>query len=308
LVTDARYDEQATQELAGSGVAAAVVITREDGEAVATALGHQPRIGLEADHLSWSQTLQIDESWLSDSELVPTVGLVANLRRNKDAGEIARIEEAARITDDAVATVLALLAAGASERDVALELDTTLRRLGASGPAFETIVAAGPNGSLPHARPSDRLVEPTDLVIIDVGSIVDGYHSDMTRSWSVGEADGFQQGIWSTVAAAQAAGVDTVAAGVAASAVDVACRTVITEAGWGKHFIHGTGHGVGLEIHEEPWIGAKTDAPLEVGDVITVEPGIYVPGRAGVRIEDTVVVTETGCRALTLTPKTLGLP
>lgn len=308
LITDARYDEQAASELDEGGVTATVTITRDEGAALAGAISEGTPVGVEADDITWSRVRQMDEAWLPASELIPTRGLVATLRRGKDPGELARIEAAAAITDKAVHAVVPMLAEGATEREVALELDSAIRRLGASGPAFETIVAAGENGSLPHARPTSRAATAEDLVIVDVGAVVDGYHSDMTRTWSVGEPDSFQQEIWATVLEAQAAGVATVAAGVAANAVDAACRDVIDAAGWGDEFIHGTGHGVGLEIHEEPWLGARTEGALEAGDVITVEPGVYVPRRAGVRIEDTVVVTADGCRRLTGTEKQIALP
>jgi len=308
LVTDARYDQQAAAEVDAVGTGVEVVITRDDAAEVAAAVGGRQRVGLEAEHVTWSQQQLIAETWLPDSEIVPTTALVAGLRRRKDAGELARIEAAAGIADMAIELILPRLAEARAEREVALELDSEMRRLGASGPAFETIVAAGSNGSRPHARPSDRVISDGDLVIVDVGAVVDGYHSDMTRTWSVGEADSFQSEIWDTVVAAQAAGVEAVVSGIAANAVDEACRTVIADAGWGENFIHGTGHGVGLEIHEEPWLGARTEGELETGDVITVEPGIYVQGRAGVRIEDTVVVTEDGCRRLTATDKRMALP
>jgi Xaa-Pro aminopeptidase len=199
--------------------------------------------------------------------------------------------------------VLPLLAGGATELDVAAELDHRMRRLGASGSAFETIVAAGPNGALPHARPTGRPVAEGDLVVIDVGATVDGYRSDMTRTYVVGEPTPDQRRHLDVVAEAQAAGVAAVAPGVAAADVDAACRDVIDAAGWGAAFVHGTGHGVGLDIHEGPRVAATSAATLDVGHVVTVEPGVYLPGTGGVRVEDTVVVTAGGRRPLTLAPK-----
>jgi Xaa-Pro aminopeptidase len=308
LVTDARYDEQAGSELAAASVVAEVAITRDEGPVVAAAVAGRTSVGVEADDITWSRLRQVDEEWLPASEIVPTTGLVSRLRRMKDPGELARIEAAATIADAAVEAVAQMLASGCAEREVAFELDSAMRRLGAAGPAFETIVAAGANGSLPHARPTERAVTATDLVIVDLGAVVDGYHSDMTRTWSAGDPDDFQLEIWETVVEAQAAGVAAVREGVAANVVDAACREVIGAAGWGDNFVHGTGHGVGLEIHEVPWLGAQTEGALGAGDVITVEPGIYVPGRAGVRIEDTVVVTAAGCCSLTCTEKAITLP
>lgn len=180
-----------------------------------------------------------------------------------------------------------------------------MRRLGAEGTSFETIVGSGPNGARPHLRPTDRQIRKGDLVVIDFGAVVDGYCSDMTRTLAIGEiADSTQRRMLQVVLDAQAAGVAAVAAGVAASAIDDTCRRIIAAAGWGEAFVHGTGHGVGLEIHEDPRVSKTSDAVVEAGNVITVEPGVYLPEHGGVRIEDTVVVTAEGCRALTRTPKT----
>jgi len=196
-----------------------------------------------------------------------------------------------------------LLADGVTEQDFALELDMTIRKLGASGNSFETIVASGPNGAKPHARPSSRVIGAGDLVVIDFGALVDGYCSDMTRTVMVGEPTPDQQRMLDVVAASQRAGVDAVRAGVDVRDIDAACRAVIDEAGWGDAFLHATGHGVGLEIHERPRVAATGDATLAAGHVVTVEPGVYLPEHGGVRIEDTVVVTGDGCRPLTHTAK-----
>jgi Xaa-Pro aminopeptidase len=199
-----------------------------------------------------------------------------------------------------------MLDEGPTEAAFALELDTEMRRQGADDLSFETIVAAGPNGSRPHHSPSARPIEHGDLVVIDFGALVDGYHSDMTRTIAVGGAsslDETQARMVEVVRASQAAGVAAVRAGASTRDVDAACRDVITEAGWGEAFVHGTGHGVGLDIHEEPRVSWAADATLAAGHVVTVEPGVYLPGHGGVRIEDTVVVTESGCRTLTRAPK-----
>ena len=199
-----------------------------------------------------------------------------------------------------------LLADGITERDFALELDFQIRRLGAAGNSFETIVASGPNGAKPHARPSTRRIDEGELVVLDFGALVDGYCSDMTRTVCVGEpAKPELRRMVDAVAEAQRAGVAAVRAGVAAKDVDAACRAVITDAGWGDAFVHSTGHGVGLDIHEHPLLGKTSTATLDAGYVVTVEPGVYLPGLGGVRIEDTVVVTSDGCRPLTNSPKDL---
>ena len=178
-----------------------------------------------------------------------------------------------------------------------------MRELGAADVSFETIVAAGPNGARPHHRPGPRVVEDGDLVVVDFGALVDGYHSDMTRTVAVGEVGAERARMLEVVLAAQQAGVEAVAAGVDAVDVDRACRAVIDDAGWGDAFLHSTGHGVGLDIHEEPRVSARSTATLVAGHVVTVEPGVYLTGLGGVRIEDTVLVTEGGCDRLTLAPK-----
>jgi Xaa-Pro aminopeptidase len=224
----------------------------------------------------------------------------------KDDGEVARIEAACAIADAALERVSPRLDDGPTEAAFALELDTEMRRLGADDISFETIVASGPNGSRPHHQPSDRVIERGDLVVLDFGALVDGYHSDMTRTIPVGGADALtdeQRRMVEVVRAAQAAGVAAVAPGVGTGVVDHACREVIAEAGWADLYVHGTGHGVGLDIHEDPRVATSVDTPLVPGHVVTVEPGVYRPGHGGVRIEDTVVVTAEGRRALTHAPK-----
>jgi Xaa-Pro aminopeptidase len=246
------------------------------------------------------------DRWLqSPSHLVATEGLVEALRLVKDDGEVARIEAAATIATEALQGLLPRLFERPTENDFGLELDTEIRRLGAEGNSFETIIAAGPNGAKPHHRAagSDRRIDDGDLVVVDYGALVDGYCSDMTRTIMVGDPSTEQQRMLDVVKASQQAGVDAVRAGADVKAVDAACRAVIDEAGWGDAFLHATGHGVGLEIHERPRVAATGDATLAAGQVVTVEPGVYLPQHGGVRIEDTVVVTADGCRPLTHTAK-----
>jgi Xaa-Pro aminopeptidase len=305
LVTDGRYRDQSAEQLAAAGVAARIEVTgTEQRERLAEAVAGRARLALEADHVTWSQQRRYAGEWFPGTELVPTSGLVEGLRLVKDRGEVARIEAAALIADHALATVRPMLDEGPRERDFALALDTEIRRRGASGNSFETIVGSGANGAKPHARPGDRRIRPGDLVVLDFGALVDGYCSDMTRTVAVGEPSETQVRMLEVVTAAQQAGVDAVRAGVAAAAVDKACRDVIAEAGWADAFLHATGHGVGLDIHEQPRVAATGDATLAAGQVVTVEPGVYLPEHGGVRIEDTVVVTDDGCRALTHTAKT----
>ncbi len=206
-----------------------------------------------------------------------------------------------------MAETLPLFGADRTEHQTALALDDAMRRLGAEDRAFETIVASGPNAAKPHARPSGRVIAPGDPVVIDFWAVFDGYRSDMTRTFCVGGLPSGELGrLFAVVGEAQAAGVAAVAAGGAAGEVDGVCREHIAAAGWAEAFEHGTGHGVGLDIHEAPSVGPASTAILAPGVVVTVEPGIYLAGVGGARVEDTVVVTNDGCRPLTLFPKDIA--
>ncbi|MGH9137641.1 MAG: aminopeptidase P family protein [Acidimicrobiales bacterium] len=302
LVTDGRYETQAGEQLAAAGVDADVRIGRSAAaqqELLQQAVQGVARLGLEADDVSWADQRHYADT--VDAELVPTDPLVDRLRVVKDDGEIARAEAAAAIADRALANVGARLLDEPTEEEFGLELDTEMRRLGASGPSFETIVASGSNGAKPHHRPASRRIVEGDLVVLDFGATVDGYRSDMTRTMVIGEPSETQQRMLDVVAEAQAAGVAAVRAGAACRDVDAACRKLIADAGWGDAFAHGTGHGVGLEIHEEPRVSfsAPEDATLAARSIVTVEPGVYLPAHGGVRVEDSVVVTDDGCRPLT---------
>jgi Xaa-Pro aminopeptidase len=306
FVTDGRYRDQSAAELAAAGVGADIEIgrTSDDQRDVLTkAAGAVDRLGLEADHVTWAQQQRYAGEWFPGAEVVATTGLVEELRLVKDAGEVARIEAACGIADAALATVRPRLGEGATEAEIALDLEWHMRRLGAEGPSFDTIVASGPNGAKPHHRAGDRRIGEGDLVVIDFGALVDGYHSDMTRTVVVGEPDATQRRMLAVVAESQAAGVAAVRAGVEAQAVDDSCRRVIRESGWGDAFVHGTGHGVGLDIHESPRLSTTPTGRLADGQIVTVEPGVYLAQHGGVRIEDTVVVTADGCRTLTRAPK-----
>jgi Xaa-Pro aminopeptidase len=310
FVTDGRYGQQAEAQLGAAGVAADVQVTslgQRDAVVGALAASGVEQVGLEADAVTWAAQRTYDGAWFPELKVVPTTGLVAGLRLTKDDGELARLEAAASIADAALAQVRHLLADGPTEVEFGLELDGAMRRLGADDVSFETIVASGPNGALPHHRPSRRVVRDGDLVVLDFGALVDGYHSDMTRTLAVGELSEVQQRMWDVVHDAQAAGVAAVAAGVEARDVDAACREVIAAAGWEEAFLHGTGHGVGLDIHEDPRVAKTSTATLVDRCVVTVEPGVYLPEHGGVRIEDTVVVTPGGCRPITLTPKSAAI-
>jgi Xaa-Pro aminopeptidase len=317
LTTDGRYRTQSAEQVVAAGAADAVRIeiggVAAQREAVQKAISSAgaARVGLEADNVTW----EASRSWgslLEGTELVPTTRVVEALREVKDEAEVARMQRAAAIADAALGEVLPLLSAAGrevvTEAEFALALDTAMRRRGAEGVAFETIVAAGPNSAKPHHHPSDRRIEPGDPVVVDFGALYEGYRSDMTRTFCVGgEPQGELATVFDVVRRSQASGVAAVKAGVGAKDVDDVCRAVITEAGWADKFEHGTGHGVGLDIHEAPTVSPLGTAILAPGFIVTVEPGVYLPGVGGVRIEDTLVVTAEGSRPLTTFTKDVAV-
>jgi Xaa-Pro aminopeptidase len=306
LITDGRYEEQAGVELDASGGEGEVQIglTEDAQRELATkAIEGVTKLGIEADDVSWTRQQAFASTWFPDTELVPTSQLIEAVRAVKDHAEVARIERACLIADAALVALRPLLEHAPSEQDVAAELDHLMRRGGAEDSSFPTIVASGPNSARPHHRPGPRILTEGDMVVFDFGALVDGYASDMTRTFVLGEPTDRQRQVFDVVTAAQAAGVAAVATGVATVDVDQACRAVIADAGLGDHFTHGTGHGVGLAIHEIPYLGKTSKATLQTGNVVTVEPGVYIAGFGGVRVEDSVLVTAHGCRPLTLHPK-----
>ncbi|HVB27352.1 MAG TPA: M24 family metallopeptidase, partial [Mycobacteriales bacterium] len=240
-----------------------------------------------------------------ETSLVRLGPLVERLRSVKDDGELALLREACAIGDRALARLLPRITPGRSERWVAAQLDALLVAEGADGPGFESIVAAGPNSAVPHHRPTERVLATGDLLKMDFGGRYQGYHADMTRTFVLGPPADWQREIYDLVAAAQQVGREALAPGAAARDVDAAARSVIVDAGYGGCFPHGLGHGVGLEIHEAPYLGERATATLAAQVPVTVEPGIYLPGRGGVRIEDTLVVRPDGAELLTTTPKDL---
>jgi Xaa-Pro aminopeptidase len=306
LTTDGRYRTQSAEQVAAVGASVEITIgaLQAQREAVKAFVSGAAHVGLEADHVSWSDSRQ----WGGlVGEVLPTSGQVEALREVKDESEIERMARAAAIADAALAEVLPMLSSGMTEAEFALELDTAMRRGGAESTAFETIVAAGANSAKPHHRPTDRKIGRGEPVVVDFGATFDGYRSDMTRTFFVGgEPDGELARVFEVVRNSQASGVAAVAPGVTCKAVDEVCRNVIAQAGWAERFEHGTGHGVGLDIHEAPTVSSLGTATLVAGMIVTVEPGVYLPGTGGVRIEDTLVVTETGSRTLTNFAKTVA--
>lgn len=306
LYTDSRYEEVASAQAEHTEwqvLQPAYPYVPHVCERLRSSLPSSAKVGVES-----SMSYRTFTEWsasLAPLEVAATSEWVERIRVIKDEDEIARIARAQSIADEAWAYLLGWLAAGKTEREAAIELDFAMRRLGADTVGFPTIVAGGPNGSKPHAVPGDRAMVRGDLVTFDFGAKVGGYHSDMTRTVAIGEVSDANRAIYDTVLAANRAAVEAVTAGVAGSAVDKAARDIIDDAGMGGYFGHGTGHGVGLAIHEFPYASPRSDWTLESGMVVTVEPGIYVPGEAGVRIEDLVVVTGGGPRVLSTSPRDL---
>jgi Xaa-Pro aminopeptidase len=314
FVTDGRYRDRATADLAANGLDHGGLGTELEVRTkrpelidamVDAASAGGGTVLAEADHLSHA-------AWSALAELLslePAGDIVEQLRRTKDAGELARMRRAARIADETLESVLPMLAERPTEADVRDELEYRMRRAGADGPSYDTIVASGPElAARPHHQTSRRTIVEGDTVIIDVGALVDSYHSDMTRTYVFGQPDSRQLEIYDLVLESQLAGLAAVGPGVAAADVDEVCRGVFRDAGYGDWFIHGTGHGVGLDIHEEPFAAATSTSVLLEGDVVTVEPGLYRDGFGGVRIEDLVSVTSTGCATLTTLPKDSPCP
>lgn len=300
LVVDDRYGEQAAGEAPDVGR----LVTRTDGW-----LGeHVPsgRLGLESHVLAWDAARALSE--LVGADVVPAPHHVEALRLVKDDDELATLRRACEVTDAAFADLLGWIRPGLTERAVARRLHHALTGLGADDRAFAAIVASGPNSARPHHRAGERALAGGELVKLDFGALVDGYHADMTRMVALGDPDPQLLEVFDVVRAAQEAGLAAVTDGVAAGAVDAACREAIRDAGYGEAFPHGTGHGVGLEIHEAPGLRPEARATLRPGMTITVEPGVYLPGVGGVRIEDTVAVTADGPDVLTRTPKSLARP
>ncbi|WP_374112059.1 M24 family metallopeptidase [Pseudonocardia sp. TRM90224] len=302
--TDGRYTTQARAEVPDLET----VIDRASALFVAKGAGGWGvrRLGFESDHVTVDAHAALAAA-AEGVELQRAPGLVQQLRLVKDEAEVVALRAACAAADAALADLVAAggIAAGRTEAEVAIDLENRMREHGAAGPSFETIVAAGANSAVPHHRPTGAQLRRGDLVKIDFGALVDGYHSDMTRTLVLGAPADWQREVYELVAAAQRAGCAALAPGVAAADVDSAARTVIVDAGRGEEFVHGLGHGVGLQIHEPPWLGATATGELAAGMAVTVEPGVYLPGRGGVRIEDTLVVHDGPPELLTMTTKEL---
>lgn len=304
LLTDSRYYEQVKQqapewELVESGYAIIQYVAQLLPELNLTGA----RIGFEADHLTVTD-FDLWRHTLNGAELVATAGFLSPFRAGKTAAELNTISRAAAIADAALNHVLGWIEPGMTEKEIAWELEVYMRTHGADAPAFDITVATGPNAAMPHATATHRRVEMGQVVLIDMGCLVDGYRSDMTRTFCLGQpADPEYLPVWETVDRANRAAVAGLKAGASGKMIDSLARDIITQAGYGSNFGHGLGHGVGLAIHEDPFLSYRTDIVLPADAVLTIEPGIYLPGRFGVRLEDMVALTAAGPHILTNAPK-----
>ncbi len=310
LFTDGRYAVQAPQQVKPSGVRVIIPpssILKATGEYLASALVRRRSVQIAFDPAQFTVTQHKDlrraagrnASWLAAS------GWVEDLRLLKSPSEITKMRAAARLISRVFDEVVPLIRPGVTELDLAAEIDYRMRKLGASGPSFETIVASGPRAALPHAQPTSKRLRRNELVVLDAGAILADYCSDMTRTVFVGRASKSVRTWYRAVLDAQAAGIAAVAAGVESSAPDTAARRVLDAQGLGKYFVHSTGHGLGLEIHEAPRLAKGQKAKLQAGMVVTVEPGIYVEGIGGIRIEDDVAIHAGRTEVLTTATREL---
>lgn len=303
FVTDSRYVERAKREVDGFDVEAAEHELR--AELADGWPSGELRVGFEDQNVSVRSHGQLRETLPDRIELVAAGGLVEAERAVKERSEVETIRTAAALVDDIYAWLLEQGLAGRTERAVALALEQEMRVRGAEGPSFPSIVAAAENGALPHATPRDVAIPAGTLVTLDIGARVDGYCSDCTRTWATGTLPDDLAELYATVLRAQETALAAVRPGPEGREVDAIARDIIAAAGHGEHFGHGLGHGVGMDIHEAPRLARTAEARLVAGNVVTVEPGIYVPGRGGARIEDLVVVTPDGHEVLSQTAKAL---
>lgn len=294
FLTDFRYLTQAADEVDAA-------YEREIGQdllELAVARLPEGRLGFDDAQMSVKAHARLERLLPEGIELAAAGGLIEELRFVKDPGELAKLRAAAALADEALTDVLTRGLAGRTELDVAVDLEFTMRRLGAQSASFPPIVAAGPHGALPHAQPRKQEIPNGTLVVIDWGAMLDGYASDCTRTFATGDLDLRDRAVYEKVLEAQEAALAAVRPGLTGREVDAVARDIIDAAGHAEHFGHGLGHGVGLEIHEGPRLSKQGDVALRPGMVVTVEPGIYVPGAVGVRIEDLVAVTDDGHEVL----------
>ena len=309
LITDGRYITQASEQVKGarvflysggnSAVDAFVREMKSNRE-----IKFRGRIGIEAQNTTPELVTAIKMAF-PKSELIETTGVVEQIAMVKDENEIKSIRSAVSITDKAFTDVLQCLKPGVSERELSAEITYSHMKYGAEKDSFESIVASGPRSAMPHGIASARKIQPGDFITFDIGCFYQGYASDMTRTVVLGKADKKQREIYETVLEAQQTAIDALKPGVRCAEIDKIAREIISDAGYGDKFIHGLGHGLGHLVHERPVLNSKSTDILKPGHVLTVEPGIYIEGFGGVRIEDDVVITENGHEVLNRSPKEL---
>ncbi|MDN5344849.1 MAG: Xaa-Pro aminopeptidase [Clostridia bacterium] len=305
LLTDGRFTEQARQEAPDFQVVDLGNNPWEQLGATLAAAGIT-RLHFEAEHLTYAtytEFLEQARDWLRPVELAPSRGLVERLRQVKDDAELELLQRAIDLADAGFSHLLRHLRPGITEKDLALELEYFLGKEGASGPSFTTIIAAGPRAALPHGVASRHPLQPGDLVVMDFGAVYGGYHSDLTRTVALAPVAPEWRQVYNVVLEAQGRAIAALRSGMEGRQVDAVAREHIAAAGYGPYFSHSLGHGVGLAIHEGPTLSSRSEVKLTPGMVVTVEPGIYLPGRGGIRIEDVVLVLEDGARVLSHAPR-----
>lgn len=306
LFTDSRYTFQAREELQGRGVRLQIAsqgLLRAAGERLRAHKGRTSKVGFAPAQISVAQKQALDSAAGKQVRWAQAGGLVERLRAIKDISEIQGMRTAAALISRVFRETVPQISPGMTELDLAAEIDYAMRKLGASGPSFETIVASGPRSAWAHARPTSKPLRKNELVVLDQGAILRGCCSDMTRTVFLGRAPERIRRMYDAVLEAQRAAKNSIRPGVTAAKVDAAARQALKKSGWGAYFTHSTGHGLGIEVHEMPRLGKGDDTPLEAGMVVTVEPGVYIRGLGGVRIEDDVLVTSNGAEDLTDAPR-----
>lgn len=264
------------------------------------------KIGFEDTCISYQDYIRLT-SYYAKKNLIPLGGLIAELRSVKDSNELEYLTRASVITDEVFTHLLTVLKPGIREIEVAAEISYLIKRRGGEKDGFDPIVASGSRAALPHAVPGNKKLESGEMVILDFGAVYNGYHADLTRTVAIGEPNRRQKEIYTAVLEAQKAALDEARSGITSVRLDTIARTEIIQRGYGEFFGHGLGHGIGLEIHEAPRLAQTNRAYLRIGNVLTIEPGIYIPEFCGVRIEDDIVIEKGGCRVLTSSPKELTI-
>jgi Xaa-Pro aminopeptidase len=302
FITDFRYTEQASEQISGYRIVKQSGLMKDAVAEQVKAMGIQ-KIGFEQETLPFAEYDQYSKA--TEAEWIPVSGVIEKLRMIKTDDELLTIRKAAKIADEAFGHILTFIKPGVTELEVSNELEFCMRRLGAAESSFDTIVASGKRSALPHGVATGKVIENGDMVTLDFGALFDGYVSDITRTIAVGEPSEELKKIYHIVLEAQQRACSALKPGMTGKEADAVARDYISEHGYGEAFGHSTGHGIGLEVHEGPGLSFRSDTALEPGMVVTVEPGIYVPGLGGVRIEDDVLITEDGCELLTSSPKQL---